>query len=76
MILPDNLSSGNGYKVRLLLAQLGLPSERIEYEIGHGETRTLKFPESINPDGHIPVLEVDEGEFLAEGWLGRARVLR
>ena len=33
MILHDNLSSGNGYKVRLLLAQLGLRFERIEYDI-------------------------------------------
>ena len=30
MRLHDNLSSGNGYKVRLLLAQLGLPYERVE----------------------------------------------
>jgi glutathione S-transferase len=66
MILHDNLYSGNGYKVRLPLAQLGLPFERIEYEIGHGETRTLEFPESIDPNGHIAVLETDEGEFLAE----------
>ena len=28
--LHDNLSSGNGYKVRLLLAQIGVPYERIE----------------------------------------------
>jgi glutathione S-transferase len=40
MILHDNLSSGNGYKVRLLLAQLGLPFERIEYYIDRAETRT------------------------------------
>jgi glutathione S-transferase len=38
VILHDNLSSGNGYKVRLL-AQLGLPFERIEYDIDRGETR-------------------------------------
>jgi hypothetical protein len=40
VILYDNLSSGNGYKVRLLLAQLSLPFERIEYDIDRGETRT------------------------------------
>ena len=28
--LHDNLSSGNGYKVRLRLAQLGVPYERVE----------------------------------------------
>jgi glutathione S-transferase len=66
VILHDNLSSGNGYKVRLLLAQLGLPFERIEYDIDRGETRTPEFLERINPNGRIPVLETDEGELLAE----------
>ena len=66
MILHDNLSSGNGYKVRLLLAQLGLPFERVEYDIDRGETRTPGFLESVNPNGRIPVLQTDEGELLAE----------
>ena len=66
MILHDNLSSGNGYKVRLLLAQLGLPFERIEYDIDRGETRTPEFLESINSNGRIPVLQTDGGELLAE----------
>ena len=39
MRLHDNLPSGNGYKVRLLLAQLGIPFERVEYDIDKGETR-------------------------------------
>ena len=38
--LHDNLSSGNGYKARLLLAQLTIPFERVEYDIDSGETRT------------------------------------
>ena len=33
-----NPSSGNGYKVRLLLTQLGIPFERVEYDIDEGET--------------------------------------
>jgi len=66
MILHDNLSSGNGYKVRLLLAQLGLPCGRIEYDIDRGETRTPEFLQRINPNGRIPVLETDDGEILAE----------
>ena len=66
MILHDHLSSGNGYKIRLLLAQLGIPFERIEYDIDRGETRTPEFLEAINPNGRIPVLENDGGEFLAE----------
>ena len=66
MILHDNLSSGNGYKVRLLLAQLGIPFERIEYDITAGETRTPEFLTKVNANGRIPVLQTDEGEFLPE----------
>ena len=66
MILHDNLSSGNGYKVRLLLTQLGLPFERIEYDIDCGKTRTPEFLKGINPNGCIPVLQTDGGELLDE----------
>jgi glutathione S-transferase len=44
VILHDNLSSGSGYEVRLLLAQLGLPFGRIEYDIERSGTRTPTFP--------------------------------
>lgn len=64
--LHDNLSSGNGYKVRLLLNHLGIPFERIEYDIDRGETRTPEFLESVNPNGRVPVLETEDGELLPE----------
>jgi glutathione S-transferase len=64
--LHDNLSSGNGYKVRLLLAQLGIPFERVEYDIDKGETRTPEFLEKINSNGRVPVLEIEDGKFLSE----------
>jgi glutathione S-transferase len=64
--LHDYLPSGNGYKVRLLLAQLGIAFERIEYDITAGETRTRAFLENVNANGRVPVLETDEGDFLAE----------
>jgi glutathione S-transferase len=51
--LYDNLISGNGYKVRLLLTQLGLPFERVEMDIFKGETRTPAFL-ALNPNGRIP----------------------
>ena len=41
--LHDNVSSGNAYKVRLLLEQLGLAFERVEYDIDRGATRTSEF---------------------------------
>jgi glutathione S-transferase len=66
VILHDYLPSGNGYKVRLLLTQLGLPFRRIEYDIIRGETRTPEFLNGINPNGRVPVLEMDDGESLTE----------
>lgn len=63
--LYDYLESGNGYKVRLLLTQLGIPFDRIELDIVKGETRTREFL-AKNPNGRIPVLEIAPGKFLAE----------
>ena len=64
--LHDNLSSGNGYKARLLLAQLGVPFERVEYNIDRAETRTPEFLEKVNPNGRVPVLELEDGRLLPE----------
>jgi glutathione S-transferase len=63
--LYDFLESGNGYKVRLLLHQLGIPFERIELDITKGETRTPEFL-AKNPNGRIPTLELEDGSCLAE----------
>ena len=65
MKLYDYLPSGNGYKVRLLLSQLGIPFTLIEKDIAKGETRTPEFL-AINPNGRIPVLELDDGRHLSE----------
>jgi glutathione S-transferase len=63
--LYDNLISGNGYKVRLLLTRLGLPFERVETNIFKGESRTPEFL-ARNPNGRIPTLRLDDGGYLAE----------
>ena len=63
--LYDYLPSGNGYKIRLLLTQLDIPFERIELDIMKGETCTPEFLQK-NPNGKIPLLETDSGEFLSE----------
>ncbi|MBX6369170.1 MAG: glutathione S-transferase family protein [Rhodospirillales bacterium] len=65
MRLYDNRSSGNAYKVRLLLHQLGIPFERVEIDIDRGESRTPEFL-ARNPNGRIPVLEIAPGRHLAE----------
>jgi glutathione S-transferase len=63
--LYDYLDSGNGYKIRLLMSQLGLAYRWIELDIMEGATRTPEFL-AKNPNGRIPTLELDEGPCLAE----------
>jgi glutathione S-transferase len=92
MRLHDYAASGNCYKVRLLLALLGTPYERVPVDIFNGETLTDAFA-ALNPARTTPVLELDDGEalpesaailwYLAEGTdylpddrLARAQVLR
>ncbi|MEA5583410.1 glutathione S-transferase family protein [Nodularia harveyana UHCC-0300] len=63
--LYDFLPSGNSYKIRLLFTQMGMPFERINVNILQGETRTPEFLIK-NPNGKIPVLEINTGKYLAE----------
>ena len=63
--LYDYWESGNCYKVRLLLAQLGLPFERVPLDILAGETRTPQFL-AKNPNGRVPLVEWPDGRRLAE----------
>ena len=56
--------SGNSYKVRLLLAHLGIRCEIVELDILKAESRTPEFLK-INPNGRTPVLD-DNGFILAE----------
>jgi len=63
--LYDFPASGNSYKVRLLLAQLGIPYRRVDVDILKGKTRTDPFL-AKNPNGRIPLLELEPGRFLAE----------
>jgi len=63
--LYDYLPSGNGYKVRLLLTQLGIPFERIELDILKGRTRTPDFLAKF-PNGRIPAVELEDSKLLFE----------
>jgi len=57
--------SGNSYKVRLALAQLGLAYRLHEIDILKGESHTPEFL-AMNPNGQVPLLEVAPGRYLAE----------
>jgi glutathione S-transferase len=65
MTLYDYMDSGNGYKVRLVLAHLGLPYKLVECDILKGETRTPEFL-ARNPNGRIPTLQLEDGSYLCE----------
>ncbi|WP_020209762.1 glutathione S-transferase family protein [Gilvimarinus chinensis] len=83
--------SGNCYKLRLLLSQLGIEYESVEVDILEGESRTDDFL-NINPNGRVPVLQVEdehlpesnaalwylaeESKFIPQDRLGRAQVLQ
>jgi glutathione S-transferase len=66
MRLHSAPKSGNGYKVRLLMGLLGIGCEVIDYDTKGGATHTPEFLENVNPDGKVPVLELDDGTMLPE----------
>jgi glutathione S-transferase len=58
-------SSGNCWKPRVVLHQLGLDLELVDIDIMKGETRTAEFQQK-NRNGRVPLLELPDGRFLAE----------
>jgi glutathione S-transferase len=63
--LLDDPISGNGYKVRLMLAFLNQPYTYKIFSVLKSETRTPEFLK-INPNGRIPVLLLEDGTVLPE----------
>lgn len=57
--------SGNCYKVKLMLHLLGREYQWLPIDILKGETQTAEFL-AKNPNGKIPVLELEDGTFLWE----------
>ncbi len=57
--------SGNCYKLKLALTQLGRPFEWVPIDIMKGESRTPAFL-AKNPNGRVPTVELDDGTCLAE----------
>jgi glutathione S-transferase len=65
VLLYDSAISGNCYKVRLLLAHLGIPIERREVDV----VDRSKRPEllgGLNPAQRVPTIVLDDGRPLGE----------
>ena len=65
MLLYDSPVSGNCYKVRLLLAHLGLPYERREVDVVDRSDRPELLGD-LNPALRVPTLVLADGRPLAE----------
>jgi len=64
MLLYDNPISGNCYKVRLLLALLGVDYERRELSVFDRSDRAEVLGE-LNPGLRVPTLVLDDGEVVS-----------
>ena len=65
MLLYNSAVSGNCYKVRLLLAHLGLPYEKLEVSVVDRSNRKELLGD-LNPGLRVPTIVLDDGRPLAE----------
>ncbi|KEQ17110.1 glutathione S-transferase family protein [Endozoicomonas numazuensis] len=65
MKIYGDIQSGNCYKIKLLAALLDLNHEWVDIDILNNETQSPGFL-SKNPNGKIPLLELDDGRCLWE----------
>ena len=65
MLLYNSAVSGNCYKVRLLLAQLGLAYETVDVSVVDRSNRAELLAD-LNPGLRVPTLVLDDGRPLAE----------
>ena len=65
VLLYNSPVSGNCYKVRLLLAHLGIPYERRDLDVVDRSNRPDVLG-GLNPDLRVPTLVLDDGRPLAE----------
>lgn len=65
MKLYDYGTAPNPRKVRIFLAEKGIDYELVQVDMAKGEHKTPEFLK-MNPSGKVPVLELDDGRYLAE----------
>jgi glutathione S-transferase len=63
--LYDSAMAPNPRRVRIFLAEKGIEVPTVQVDIGKAENRQPDFL-AKNPLGGVPVLELDDGRFLAE----------
>jgi glutathione S-transferase len=63
--LYDSRLSGNCWKVRILLSQLGIPFERVTLDLAKGEAAEPAF-RAKSRFARVPVLELEDGRTLVE----------
>ncbi|HEX3762751.1 MAG TPA: glutathione S-transferase family protein [Kofleriaceae bacterium] len=66
-LYESSIPSGNAYKISLMLSHLGIAVPVTELDILARPPETRR-PEYLarNPNGRIPLLELDDGSYLAE----------
>lgn len=66
MKLHTSIGAPNPRRVNMFLAEKGITDiERVNYDLNKGEHRSAAFT-AMNPVARVPVLELDDGRFLAE----------
>ena len=65
MKLYDLKAGLNPRRVRIFLAEKGVPIEKVDIDLMSGENRDESFL-AKNPMGTLPVLELDDGAYLSE----------
>lgn len=63
--LYDSRLSGNAWKVRILLTQLGLPFEQVTLDLAKGATSDPAF-RAKSRFARVPVLELEDGRTIVE----------
>ncbi|MFN7131935.1 MAG: glutathione S-transferase family protein, partial [Myxococcales bacterium] len=75
MKLYSSRVAPNPHKIRLAIAELGIPCEVVEIDLKDRPNRRPPFTTTLNPNGHLPVID-DDGFVLWESdailaYLGR-----
>ncbi len=65
MKLYDSATAPNPRRVRIFLAEKGIEVPTVQVDIGKAENRQPEFL-AKNPMGTVPVLELDDGRYIAE----------